>query len=214
MNIDVYGVFEYFKNCLVYKNSVKYNVAPLYDILANKFPVIMESMLNDDFFIIQDKCYDFIFFIIVDDEVIGFTASNIHEPIFLVELCYIVEEYRSKGLFKQHLMVLNEYIDRVLCLYLPNRFAINSLIDNGLAEIEFSSIVRAKMLLSFTHPLHKDNLLYSYYYDLRLCGVIDLENEMISPILDVDLYCFNANIVREELLTVDYFRNVKKELGL
>ena len=39
-----------------------------------------------------------------------------------------------------------------------------------------------------------DNLVYSYYYDLKRCGVV--LGDFISPLQQVDVDCFKADVYR------------------
>lgn len=173
-------------------NIERMNDILLFELLAygtDEFKLIFKNMLFEDFFILQDKWYDVLIKIIYDKELAGFIVGNYNNNDMLVlELGYLLPTYRDKGIFIKVLLMFEENI----CLYMPNRFMINSLIMNGCAEKINDKIVKSKFLLSF----HDDNddLVCSYYYHLQKCGVI--KDRLISPLQIVDIECFKADFYR------------------
>lgn len=208
---DEYGVYYLLNNSKVYIRTEDYNI-PLYTHLNYKYNDILWEMLKDEFYIIQDKVYDIVKEIVYEGEVVGFTTLNFYKDVLIMELCYILPEYRNKGLFCNEISQLKEYFEYIIWLDLPNRFAINSLVDNGLACMVNEFIVKSGIPLSFRHPLEGDVRLSTCYYDLRICGSVYLKNYLVSPLLDVDVVFFNAGNVRDELLSEFYFTDFLKLL--
>lgn len=202
---DKYGHYYLVNNSKAYVSSEK-NGTPLYIHLKYKYENILWQMLKDEFYIIQDRRYDIIKEICYNGNVIGYTALNFYGQYLIMELCYILPKYRNMGLFCKELITLKEWVHENIALNLPNRFAIESLINNGLAVKKNDYIVKSEMPLSFRHPIKEDIRLFTYYYDLRICGCVHLNNYFISPLLDVDIYCFNGDTARDKLLDENYFK--------
>ena len=200
--------------CVLVKDSKTYlnSDFPLFFFLDTDYREIMRNMLNDEFYIIQDKKYDIISEIRFNHDVVGFSASNFYEDYLIVELCYILPEYRGKGLFVDELYKLMNLTHKELLLNLPNRFTIESLINNNLAVKINDYLIKTSILLSFRHPIFDDVRLSTYFYDLRICACVDLSSCHISPLLDVDIFCFNADNGREFILDDCYFVNIDKLL--
>ena len=171
----------------------------LYDLLLNvdEFNEIAKNMLYDEFYFMQDKVYDLFVEIECGGKIVGFLVANFFdEDILIIELAYILPEYRDKGLFTGTILDLEE--DYELYLDLPNRFLINSLLENGKAELVGEGLVKSSYLLSFRNPFNNDERLCSYYYDLRISGVVC--DNVVSPLLNVDIECFNADVERERYM--------------
>lgn len=169
----------------------------LYDILLfelliygnDEYVTIFKEMLNDEFYILQDKWYDVLIKIVCKGELIGYIAGNYDKTNRLIlELGYLLSPYRDKGIFIKVLLMVNEEVS----LHMPNRFLINSLLVNGYAEQINEVIIKSKFLLSFNDE--NDEIVFSYYYHLQKCGVI--LGELISPLQRVDIECFNADKYR------------------
>lgn len=164
----------------------------LFDLLTygnDEYKNIILRMLDDEFYIIQDKWYDVLIKIVCKGELIGYIAGNYDKTNRLIlELGYLLSSYRDKGIFIKVLSMINEEVS----LHMPNRFVINSLLVNGYAEKIDKVIIKSKFLLSFNDE--NDEIVFSYYYHLQKCGVI-LGN-LISPLQRVDIECFNADKYR------------------
>ena len=206
-NECIYGQYFVLQESKVYVK--KQSIAPLYVILNYEYPFILKAMLLDGFFIVQDKTYDFVKEIVCEDEIVGFTALNFYEDSLIMELCYILPDFRGKGLFVDELNIIKKEFDRELWLDLPNRFAIESLIDNGLACKINEVVVKTSVFLTFHHPLIEGRRLSTCFYDLRICACVDLNNYFLSPLLDVDIFCFDADKRRDLFVDVDYFTDMK-----
>lgn len=168
------------------------NDVPLFDLLTygnDEYKNIILRMLDDEFYILQDKWYDVLIKIVCNGELIGYIAGNYDKTNRLIlELGYLLSSYRDKGIFIKVLLMINEEVS----LHMPNRFLINSLLVNGYAEKMDKVIIKSKFLLSFNDE--NDEIVFSYYYHLQKCGVI-LGN-LISPLQRVDIECFNADKYR------------------
>ena len=164
----------------------------LFDLLRygnEEYKNILKRMLDDDFYILQNKWYDVLIKIVCKGELIGYIAGNYDKTNRLIlELGYLVSSYRDKGIFVNVLSMLDDEIS----LHMPNRFLINSLLVNGFAEQINEVIIKSKFLLSFNDE--NDEIIYSYYYHLQKCGVI--LGKLISPLQEVDIECFNADKYR------------------
>ncbi len=159
----------------------------LFELLAygkGEYELILKNMLDEDFFIVQDKWYDVVTKIIYSNRLIGYVAGNYcNNGLLVLELGYLLSEYRDKGIFVK---VLSRFKGKI-ALHLPNRFLINSLVDNGYAEIVTRNLIKSKFLLSFVHD---NKLICTYYYDYNRCGVV--YGDLISPLMRVDRDCFNG----------------------
>ena len=161
------------------------------------YETIAKNMLNEDFYFMQGKVYDCFIKIMEQDELVGFIVGNCYNnELIVLELGYILPLYRDKGLFIKTLYELEELVE--LSLHLPNRFVIKSLLDNGKARLINKGLVKSDYLLSFRNPLN-DEILFSYYYDLRVSGVVC--DNMVSPLMSVDIDCFNADIERSKYMS-------------
>ena len=150
---------------------------------------IFKKMLSEDFYIPQDKWYGVLIKIMCSNQCVGYIVGNYDlNDVLILEIGYLLPQYRDKGIFIEVLLKLDEKI----CLYMPNRFLINSLLVNGCAEVIGDEIIKSKFLLSFVDE--NDNLVYSYYYDLQRCGVV--LGDFISPLQQVDVDCFKADVYR------------------
>lgn len=206
MRLEVckYGEYYWLNNSRIYVK--KEHIAPLYDILTYEYPYILDRMLFDEFYIIQDREYDFVKEIVCEEKVVGFSALNYYNDSLIMELCYILPSYRNKGLFANEINILKEEFCEELWLDLPNRFAIESLIYNGLAVKINDFIVKSEVLLSFRHPIFDNVRLSTDIYDLRVCGSVDLNFYYLSPLLDVDIFCFDADKGRDRFVDEFYFK--------
>ncbi len=184
-----------------------------------KFYKIQKAMMEEEFYFLQDKCYDFIKpieFIENSENFMGFVAGDFletkktiepmitketykdikHLPnyTYFIDLFYLLPEYRDKGIFCKHLKrMIDIYGLYNIILHLPNKFVIYSLLKNGLARRMNHNIVVSKLWLSFEDE-ETDEIIFSHYYDLYYCAVMDFsEKRRMSPVLDVDNECFNAN---------------------
>ena len=161
------------------------------------YETIAKNMLNEDFYFMQGKLYDCFIKIMEQDELVGFIVGNCYNnELIVLELGYILPLYRDKGLFIKTLYELEELVE--LSLHLPNRFVIKSLLDNGKARLINKGLVKSDYLLSFRNPLN-DEILFSYYYDLRVSGVVC--DNMVSPLMGVDVDCFNADVERSKYMS-------------
>lgn len=174
-----------------------------------EYEKLMTGMLNDDFFILQDKRYDFVYELRDStDSLIGFASGTYIMGGYgvLLELFYLLPQYRGKHYFKSFLtFCINQYISVVLDR--PNHYSILSLIKNGFAEIIDDWLVNCSLPLSFEEydTVDGDVRRYSDYYDLRLSAIIDPVHKTISPLQDVDIDCFNAISGRDEYYTDNYW---------
>lgn len=165
------------------------------------YETIAKNMINEEFYFMQDKIYDLFIKIKIKEKMVGFIVCNYHaDKVLILELGYILPEYRNKGLFIETISVLET--DYTLWLDLPNRFLINSLLANGKARVITGDyLVKSDYLLSFRNPANFDERLSSYYYDLRISGVVS--GEYVSPLMSVDVVCFNADVEREKYMYSD-----------
>lgn len=194
----------------IYINQKYGENAPLYVILYYEYSYILKNMINDEFYLIQDKIYDIVKEIKKKDIVIGFTASNYYDGKLIVELVYILSEYRGKSIFTKELSLLEVYFGNIICLSLPNRFAIESLLKGLYAHKINEYLVRTRIPLVFQHPKSEDVLLFSRIYDLRICAIVDLDNCIVSPLIGVDIFYFDASSKRDCFLNKYYFENLRR----
>lgn len=201
-----YGQYFLLNNSKVYVKTD--DSATLYSILNYEYPEILRSMLFDEFYILQNSKYDFVKEIRYMDIVVGFIALDYYDDSLIMKLCYILPDYRGKGLFVEELSVIKDCLHNDIWLNLPNRFVIESLICNGFAEFVNDFLVKSSFPLSFVHPLFDSIRCVSFFYDLRVCAVVDFDYCLVSPLLDVDVFCFNADYYRSVLFDDFYFRRL------
>lgn len=177
----------------------------LYTILNTYYPYIIAGMLKDDFYFIQDNVYDFFYEIKHDDKVVGFYVLNKYNNTLVLELIYILPEYRGNNLIYNEFNSMVELFNGLnIVLYLPNKFVILNLLKNDLAEKITNTIVKTKIGLTY------DKKKVYYYYDLRLCAILNIKEFAISPLLSVDNDYFNAEQERNELFNDNYMQKVKE----
>lgn len=113
---------------------------------------------------------------------------------YFIDLFYLLPEYRDKGVFCNHLKrMCGIYGKYNIILHLPNRFVINSLLENGFARRINDNVVSSQIWLGFTDE-ETDELIISHIYDLDYCAIVSVGREVkMSPVLTVDDECFNAN---------------------
>ena len=179
----------------------------VYDYLEGKRNVILESMLYDGFYILQDRVYDFCFELTYYGGVVGFICGDFVEDFLVCDLCYILPKFRGLGLFTDGLNTLNSLFDVGVCLNLPNSFAVGSLINNRCAIKLNSRLVISKFPLSYVYR-DTGNRVYSSLYDLDACGIVFLREKILSPLLDVDARYNNPYRDIDD----GYFEDVKDEL--
>lgn len=171
----------------------------LYDKLTYHpdYKDIMIDMLNDDFYIMQDKDYDYIHTIIKDDKNIGYVACNIEGKNIILELCYIKKEYRGQNIFIKNLkQIQKKYDEYTVCIDLPNKYMINTLTKNNYTtNINEQYIKTNHIKLSFKKD---DNRIISDIYDLKNAGVY--KNGLISPLLHIDKINFNIQRYKGDTL--------------
>ena len=169
---------------------------------------LMSSMLCDDFFILQDRVYDFVHEVRDStDELIGFGCGSrvLGGCGVLLELFYLLPLYRGKFYFRDFIQY---YMSECICVSLdrPNQYSVLSLLDNGLAKNMGDGLVYAFPLLSF-EDYDSCERRYSHYYDLRLSAIVDFSHQCISPLQEVDIQCFNASTGRDKYFTESYFED-------
>lgn len=127
--------------------------------------------------------------------------------VYFIDLFYLLPDYRDKGIFCTHLKRMSDIYGMYnIILHLPNKFVINSLLENGLAREMRFNVVASKLWLGFNDE-ETDELIISHYYDLDYCAIIGFDEERtkvfkLSPILTVDDECFNATKKRGVLKNV------------
>ena len=188
-----------------------YNIV-LYDYLNGKHKDIIHDMLIDEFYILQDKEYDIVYLITYYGKVVGFLASNFNEDgeILFCEICYIQKDYRSLGLFCHALGVMDSLFDVNIILDIPNSFTVKSLIFNNYAFMLNDYLILSKYHFSYYNRV-LEKVCFSRLYDLRNCGIIDLENKIMSPLMDVDA---RINEIEREVINDEYFDRVLEDLFL
>lgn len=180
---------------MIYHNT---NLFELLTYNTQEYNNIMVHMLNDDFFIPQEKTYDIIQLLYSNNHLAGYIASTILEDTTIqINLIYILPNYRGNNLFVEYLK--KDYIARYddVVIDRPNRFTINTLLKNGLAEYISSDVVETSVLLSYT-DYEKDELVVSNQYDLKKCGVVSMDCGVVrlSPLQEVDVHFFHGDYYR------------------
>ena len=154
---------------------------------------------------------------------VGYVAYNVARDVKALSLShvYLLEDFRGKGIFKNHFVELNNFrfskSNFILQINQPNRFLINSLLkmrvlvpmnDYGLClgvmcffNINFGEVDDGVVLSAMTP-----------FYDLNLfspVGIID--GELIhDKVCDIDSFYFNALPIRDyHLNNENYVEGVK-----
>lgn len=188
---------EYFWGVWIIK--MIYYDTNLFELLTyntEEYTNIMIQMLNDDFYILQDKTYDMIQLLYSKEILVGYIASSIINPNSVqINLVYIIREFRGNNIFVDYLV--RDYIgvyDEVI-IDMPNRFTINALVKNGLACYVSDDVVETNVLLSYTDECGE--LVVSNKYNIVKCGVVDTNNSTgLSPLQDIDVRFFHADCFR------------------
>ena len=176
----------------------------VYEILTYKYPEIMEGMLRDDFYIIQDNYYDFFYEITYFNSVVGFVTGNFTDDYLICEMAYILPKFRSLGLFSQVLSSLDGLFNEELVLFLPNHYTVLSLIHNNLAIRITDDLVISRYRFCFNNP-NGEGKIFSFLYDLRFCCIVSLRESLVSPLLDVDAYSLGV----DRCVDMEYFDKVR-----
>lgn len=183
-----------------------YNIC-LWDYLNGCYKDIVAEMLRDDFFILQDKVYNIVYDVCYYGHVVGFVACNMIDEVLMVELCYIQRRFRDLGLFNHALKTINELFDIDIRLYLPNSFAVDSLLSHKWAIKLTDGLVLSYFPLSWqdrnTQKYH-----YSRLYDKNICGIVDIHKKTVSPLLDTDILRYNPT----RNITDNYFKEIENQI--
>jgi hypothetical protein len=186
---------------------ISYDIV-LYDLLTYKYPDIMSGMLCDEFYVLQDKVYDFVYLISYYNSVIGFLCGMFGDGLVMCELCYILPKFRGMGLFSSALNTINNLFNMDVCLYLPNSFAMESLLLHNHAIKLNERLIVSDFLLCYM--VNEGDYVYSRLYDSDYCGIVHLPSRTMSPVLDNDIKLkhFERNV------NDGYFDEVKDEVIL
>lgn len=184
----------------------QYNIC-LWDYLNGQHKDIVAEMLCDDFFIVQDKVYDVVYDVCYYGMVVGFVACSVVDDVLVVELCYIRRKLRDLGLFNHALTTINELFDIDIRLYLPNSYAVDSLLLHKWAIKLTDDLVLCQFPLTWqdknTEKYHTSKL-----YDTNICGIVDLHEKTVSPLLDVDILRYNPT----RNITDEYFKEIENQI--
>ena len=179
----------------------------LYELLTygrQEYQNLLAKMLGDEFYILQDKVYDILVECRLGDDLVGILVGEFEsEEIVIIDLGYIVQEHRDKGFFCKVLGYLTEMYGNIW-LSMPNGFAIRSLLNNGLARMLNDYIVQSDYTMTF--KTDDGRVATSRFYDLRISAVVDMFGNELSPVMDVDDYCFKARSRRDEIVNSEYFK--------
>ena len=190
-----------------------YESVLLFDLLNNhvKFKEIQKQMMNEGFYFPQEKCYDFVRPINRNDIFVGFIAGDYKGDSCLLHLCYILPKYRGKGIFIEELYQLIKSKGKYnIIINLPNKFLVNTLLKHDLAWKLNNNIIVCEVYLAF-YDYDRDWWVVSNYYDLQLCGILDLDACKISPVLSVDIEFFNADFYRDKNIE-EYIKELKENV--
>ena len=205
---------------------------PLYTILDTHYKYIMEAMIQDNFFIVQDESYAVAKEIVYDQKVVGFAAYNYAPGMLVLELIYILPAYRGKNIFMMELndtYQIFEKISKIILINLPNQYLIRTLLRNKLASHINDHLILTKIPLCFTIKDETEitddekqgfpedlNIvgmkINSFIYDTRISAIVCPPFQLLSPPLDVDIRDFNALEQRLNIVDNHYFDDVCKEL--
>lgn len=191
----------------VMMKHISYDIV-LYDLLTYKYPSIMESMLCDEFYILQDKVYDFVYLITYYNTVVGYLSGMFVDGRVLCDLCYILPKFRSMGLFSSALDTINNLFDMDVCLYLPNSYAMRSLLLHNHAIKLNERLLVSDFLLCYMS--NDGDYMYSRLYDMCNCGIVHFPSLTMSPLLDSDVK--SKGIDRD--IDDDYFYSIKDKVLL
>lgn len=187
---------------------MKYNIC-VYEYLNNEHRDILHEMICDGFYILQDKVYDVLYDITYYGSVVGYICGCFSDGGLVCELCYIISEFRGYGLFVKALNVLDLLFDVDIILELPNSFAMDSLLSNKLAIKIDDTLIVSYFHLSFLKQ--NGTRVKSRLYDTRNCGIIQLQEEIMSPLQDIDAQYINSN---REHINHNYFKKIREKILL
>lgn len=205
---------------------------PLYTILDTGYKYILEEMIKENFFILQDRSYAAVKEIVHDQKVVGFAAYDYTPNMLILEEIYILPEYRGKNIIIDELedtLNLFQNIIKLIMINLPNQYVIKSLVKNKLAHYINDYLILSNVPFCFTIK-EEDELteadrntlpedlnpvgmkINSFIYDTRISAIVCPPLQLLSPVLDIDIRDFNALENRMKIVNNKYFQNICKEL--
>lgn len=206
---------------------------PLIPTLAENYDYLLESLIQDRFFVDEKDEFAFIKEIVYENKVVGFSTWRYSNYAMILVLIYILPEYRGNNLLYDDLIDTSNVFSMPVAIDCPNQYVIKSLIKNDLARYINDYLVISDILLSFQiqeldddlkkYAEEHENLVNpvglitnSQIYDTNISAVVSLENEylpnLISPPLDVDIRDFDAMQKRFSFNPKEYFKKIKEDL--
>ena len=185
------------------------------DKILKDYPYICDAIESENYNLQKNYCtlFDEILF---EDKVVGFASFVMIREHFLLRDCFILPEFRKKGLFYEELGKMSLITENFGILQ-PTRNFVELLIDYSFAEKFNEDIVITAMDFYFEDldalstrniGLDENELVASNFYDLSINSTVFIDNDEViyHKSLENDLQRYGP---RKEL-DDDYFKNLKK----
>lgn len=195
------------------------------DYLKKHAPLVYSEMSNNVLYnswLEVSNCY--IHILKYRNKAVGYVSYDVSRDVKALVLShvYLLEEYRGKGLFEEHIIELNKFrfnnSNFILQINQPNRFLINSLLKSKFV-IPINNYGLCLGLMSFfnirvgTVEEHTQVSAMTPFYDLNLFSPVGLNGDelILDNLCDVDALYFNAVPIREYHLSNECYVESLKE---
>lgn len=166
------------------------NENDLHDVLKDNYPIILQAMENENYTIDYPKHLLFKE-LLFEGNPVGFVTLELlqyYSNDIALNECYIMPEYRGKGLLAKEIIELLETPNIRLFIRRPSKSIVKILLDNGLAVlalnnlaisfipfmVESKDVFKGKKIRKHVKSISLDNQLmyFSLAYDLKAGSVI------------------------------------------
>ncbi len=184
----------------------------LENFIKTNYRYMYKSMDDNEFPFYDDEEYYLYVEIVYEHKVVGFMAFNIDEKNLFLYNCYIMPEYRGKGLLVKALEVSGERFGKGICLFNPNRKIINAMINSDrVIRINDRIIMTTHSMITVLEPFDRSvndvsptfidlkgkKARSTNVYDLDLCATVCINNKNViytgQEDDSSDLCCMNVS---------------------
>lgn len=180
--------------------------------ILEDYPYLIDSMNRENYYIENDFCFAFDE-LLYENKVVGFATFELNEKsVLILNECYIMPEFRSKGIFFDEICKML-FSAPEFGIMQPTRNLVELLIEYSFAKKITDDIVASGIDFYFNEIHAKSNkrdelfdeIHHSNFYDLKICSTILLnDNEIIyHDLSENDM----RNYGKREKITEDYFND-------
>ena len=191
----------------------KLNKEELYYMLKDNYPEIVQSMHNENY---EIQCPEHFLFkeIVHDDNVVGFMAFELlryYSNDIALNECYILPEYRGKGLLGRELIKLIESPNISLFIRRPSKSIVKVLLNNNLAVlaenniavsfipfiVEGSDVYKSKKIRKYVKSILFNSHLthFSLIYDFNVGSVVFKQAPYYYPFEDDEVLISKPRLI-------------------